>query len=661
MENQGQQQEGANVVNIQGSNVHEVHGEVFQVDNIQQAHAEVIHAGNIQHFHAHYDIHAVPPPGGQPPQVQADAGSTGNSQEEMPSTSGSASSLQGTERRNVDLGYSNQDLLVAGSASLLQTEKPMNVEIKESNINIMGGEGMITKGEGATTIIRDSVINIGERSSDGAARKKNEFTDARLASNDIPCPVYEVAPPPLGFLQTVQRAIFGGFLQTVQRAIFKDARKDEKRRLLKEFLSSRPVKKMKSYQKLELFGILYEANDIDLIHSCVKKINLAGESLTTVGMHAISSVMRRRSQLDLVHLKNCCLSAELIHILKSNLKGSSLKINQLDVSLNPKLGPDGFGQVGLVVTQCRVEAFDARSCNLTAEEMEAFKENTLNVKLDRLDVSMNPSLGAAGLKKVGLVVTQCQVKALKIEECNLTAEGMEAFMENTRNTKLNVLDVSTNRKLGTDGFGKVGSVVTQCQVEELVAQNCNLTAEEMKAFKENTRNAKFKKLLIDDNKNLGPDGFGQVGLVVTQCDVKVFDVRNCNLTAEEMEAFKENTRNARLNKLNISKNSNLGANTLGEIGLVVSQCQVNAFEAQRCNLTTEEIKAFKENTRNARMSFLNLSFNPVSKFGDEGLSTISEIVRQCQILTLRMQHCGFNKDQLKRFKALLTGVNFRGD
>nr|XP_039258510.1 uncharacterized protein LOC120335076 [Styela clava] len=218
MADQGQQQEGANIVNIQGSIINEVHGEVIQVDNIQQAQAEVIHAGNIQHLHLHYDNNAAPPPVAQQPQVQADAGSAGNMQEEMPSTSGSASRLQSRERRNIDLGYSNQDLLVAGSASLLQTEEPTNVEINESNIHIMGGGGVITKGEVATTIIRDSVIIIGERSRDGAttAQRRNEFADARLASNDLPCPVYEVTPPPLGDLQPAQRSIHRGSASRLQ-------------------------------------------------------------------------------------------------------------------------------------------------------------------------------------------------------------------------------------------------------------------------------------------------------------------------------------------------------------------------------------------------------------------------------------------------------------
>ncbi|XP_077969750.1 uncharacterized protein LOC120335211 isoform X1 [Styela clava] len=1103
MAHQGQQQEGTNIVNIQGSNINEVHGEVIQVDNIQQAQAEVIHAGNIQHFHLHYDNNAAPPPVAQQPQVQADAGSAGNMQEEMPSTSGSASRLQIRERRNVDLEYSNQDLLVAGSASLLQTEEPTNVEINESNIHIMGGEGMITKGEGATTIIRDSVIIIGERSRDGAttAQRRNEFADARLASNDLPCPVYEVTPPPLGVLQPAQRSthrgsasplqsrerrnvdleysnqdllvagnharkfinyfnnrtweqtevnitenykeaklnepdfevnpqirkvpgfyrgemapkvtefkvemeftviksdigepisldvlvghlsnkkyryiailgqagsgkstimkrlarsllvanklveqaqiseglrirlfgstgrrfkfihhlnikdipflqgnkaeeaispcelLFGklafglatqdvgegyewlqenqsmcilfldgldqatwnllgkynkmkytdksstatimwnlitgnlfprmtivissrehriaplplelrpqfitalaGFtrdeierlfiavvgddgekawekltrqspaliplssvplflifnaivckfnpeklpgtmtevmlrilhifmrsdhtherkrieeilpnlmemsfegtkkkrvifttndltkfqlqsdevrdiiikvpgknmfnqhlmegdhlmffshqvLQEVLSALYisnmdsttfrtfieiefrddhwavvrhllggiilnpdiesnlvtnfsPDARQDEKKKILREFLSSQSHEEMESYQKLELYGTLYEANDTDLIQSCIREIDFENESFTTAGMHVMSSDIQRCNHLTWVRLINCNLNAELVHILKSNLEDSCLKLDELDVSYNEDLEPAGWAEVGLVVTQCHVKVFTAWGCKLTAEGMKVFKENTLDAKLDKLDVSGNEDLGPAVWAEVGLVVTQCQVKAFKAVDCNLTAEGMKAFKENTRNAKLDELDVGCNR-------------------------------------------------------DLGPAGWAEVGLVVTQCQVKVFKAEYCNLTAEGMKAFKENTGNAKLDELDVSHNIDLGPACWGEVGLVVTQCQVKAFKAENCNLTPEGMKAFKENTGNAKIKLLDLAWNKVRELGDEGLSTLSEIVHQCQVERLEMEDCDFNSDQLERFTASIadTGVKFNG-
>nr|XP_039264287.1 uncharacterized protein LOC120340101 [Styela clava] len=213
------------------------------------------------------------------------------------------------------------------------------------------------------------------------------------------------------------------------------ARQDDKREILRKFLASQSSQKMKSYQKLELFGTLYEANDADLIHSCTKDINFSNEPFTSVGMHAMSSVMRRCSQLDQVRLVMCGLNAELVHILKSNLNGSSLKLNKLDVSDNMNLGTDGFGELGLVVTQCQVKTFDAGNCNLTAEGIKAFKENTGNAKLNQLDVSGNKNLGTDGFGELGLVVTQCHVEVSMAWDCNLTAEEMKAFKENTRNAK----------------------------------------------------------------------------------------------------------------------------------------------------------------------------------------------------------------------------------
>nr|XP_039256320.1 uncharacterized protein LOC120333034 [Styela clava] len=176
----------------------------------------------------------------------------------------------------------------------------------------------------------------------------------------------------------------------------------------------------------------------------------------------------------------------------------------------------------------------------------------------------------------------------------------------------------------------------------------------MKAFKENTGNAKLDKLVVSHNYYLEPAGWAEVGLVVTQCQVKVFKAWNCKLTAEKMKAFKENTGNAKLDELYVSENEDLGPAGWAEVGLVVTQCQVKVFKARRCKLTTEAMKAFKENTGNAKIKLLDLNWNKVSKLGDEGLSTLSEIVHQCQVKRLEMKGCDFNKDQLERFKALIA-------
>nr|XP_039264021.1 NACHT, LRR and PYD domains-containing protein 4C-like [Styela clava] len=263
------------------------------------------------------------------------------------------------------------------------------------------------------------------------------------------------------------------------------ARQDDKREILKKFLAFQSSRKMKLYEKLELFGTLYEANDTDLIHSCIKDIIISNECFTTVGMHTMSSVMRRCGQLDQVDLFQCGLNAELVHILKSNLKGSSLKLNELVVSGNYDLGTDGFGELGLVGTQCQIKVFRAWDCNLTAEEMKAFKENTPNAKLNELNVSDNYGLGNEGFGELGLVVTQCQVKVFKARNCNLTAEGMKAFKENTPNAKIKCLDLSMNivSKLGDEGLSTISEIVHQCQVEKLRMVKCNFNPDQLRRFR----------------------------------------------------------------------------------------------------------------------------------------------------------------------------------
>ncbi|XP_077972200.1 uncharacterized protein LOC120339593 [Styela clava] len=486
-----------------------------------------------------------------------------------------------------------------------------------------------------------------------------------------------------------------------------DARQDEKRRILKDFLASLSSDYLSSYQKLELYGALYEANDTDLIQSCIKNINFDRVSFTAAGMHAMSSVMRRCNQLDLVRLIQCNLNAELAHILQSNLKGSCLKLDKLDVSGNKKLGPAGlgdlglvvaqcqvktfeavncnlrakgmkafkdnthdakldklnvsgnrnlrprfFGEVGLVVTQCKVKEFEAGGCNLTARGMEAFRKNTCNAKLDELNVNFNENLGPDVLGYLGLVVAQCQVKTFKAKLCGITAEGMKAFRENTSNAKLDDLDITCNYYLGPDGLGEVGLVVSKCQVKALKACNCKLTAEGMKAFRKNTCNAKLGVLEVSSN-TLGPVCFGEVGLVVTHCQVKALKAFLCGITAEGMKAFRENTRNAKFYELDISCN-HLEPAGWAEVGLVVAQCQVKVFKAEMCNLTAEEMKAFRENTFNAKIKLLILDTLP--SHADEVLSTISEIVHQCQVETLKIGRLCFNYDQLKRLRKLITPV-----
>nr|XP_039258628.1 uncharacterized protein LOC120335211 [Styela clava] len=868
MADQGQQQEGANIVNIQGSNINQVHGEVIQVDNIQQAQAEVIHAGNIQHLHLHYDNNAAPPPVAQQPQVQADAGSAGNMQEEMPSTSGSASRLQSRERRNIDLGYSNQDLLVAGSASLLQTEKPTNIEIKESNINIIGGEGMITKGEGATTIIRDSVIIVGERSRDGAttAQRKNEFADARLASNDLPCPVYEETPPRLGvlLLQLVRRATRKGnharkFINHFNNRTweqtkvnitenYKEAKLNEpdfevnpQIRKVPDFYRGEMAPKVTEYKIETEFTVkksdIGEPISLDVFveylsnkeYRYIVILGHAGSGKSTIMKRLARSLIvanklveqaqiseglrirlfgstgRRFKFIHHLNIKDipflqgnkaeeaispcellfgktafglatqdvgegyewlqenqsmCILFLDGLDQATWNLLGKYNKMKYTDKSstatimwnlitgnLFPRLtivissrehriaplplelrpqfitalagftrdeierlfiavvGDDGekawekltrqspaliplssvplFLIFNAIVCKFNPEKLPGTMTEVMLRILHIFMRSDHTHERKRIEEIL-PNLmemSFEGTKKKRVIfttndLTKFQLQSDKVRDIIIKVPGKNMFNQHLMEGDhlmffshqvlqevlsalyISNMDFTTFRTFIETEFRDdhwavvrhlLGGIILNPDIESSLITN----------FSPDARQDEKKKIL-----HYSRNACNVIRYMTLQPTNSGLSIQLQNLNAELVHILKSNLEGSclKLYELDVGGNRDLGTAGWAEVGLDVTQCQVKVFRAWECNLTAEGMKAFKENTPDAKIKLLNLDTNKVSKLRDEGLSTISEIVHQCQVETLKMKYCNFNDDQLDRFKALIadTGVEFNG-
>ncbi|XP_077969647.1 uncharacterized protein LOC144424326 [Styela clava] len=399
----------------------------------------------------------------------------------------------------------------------------------------------------------------------------------------------------------------------------------------------------------------------------IHTLDVRNNSKITYDIFLAIAKVATRSEVENLQTDPCeefhLTTEQLMELSKWNTCG---KIHTLDVRNNSKITFDLFLAIAKVATQSEVKNLLTDPCkelHLTTKQLMELSEWKTCGKIHTLDVRNNSKITYDIFLAIAKVATRSEVENLQTDPCeefHLTTEQLMELSKWETCGKLYKLDVSGNKDLGTAGWAQVGLVVTQCQVKTLVAWNCNLTTEGIKAFKENTRNAKLNYLNVSRNEDLGTAGFGEVGLVVAQCQVKALVAWYCNLTAEEMKAFREHTGNAKLDKLDVRENKDLGTAGLGEVGLVVSQCQVKALVARYCNLTAEGMKAFKENTRNAKIKILDLGFNPIITSRDEGLSTISKIVHQCQVETLNMKYCHFNNDQLRRFKASIadTRVEF---
>ncbi|XP_077970676.1 NACHT, LRR and PYD domains-containing protein 4C-like [Styela clava] len=379
--------------------------------------------------------------------------------------------------------------------------------------------------------------------------------------------------------------------------------KKAKEEILRGSLNEQLKETNDSTALMELFGALYESNDDELIRSHVRDIDFKEATINPSGMLAISSVMRRSGNLNLLRFSECNLTTELFDIMMSNLKDSQLKVKKF--VLGNRFNAELFASVEKF-TESYVDEMVLEKCK--------------------------------GNDEVGIISRSVISKKVFINEVDLYGNKMSEQ-----------LSIET------------GIVCSKYNVECLHLINANLREIHLRNFLKHVGNGKLKKLYVGLNCNLGVKGIAVTGIIVSQCGVEKVGMWDCNLTAEAMKAFKENVRDAKFKELYVGYNRDLGVGGMGVTGIIVSQCEVEKVGMQGCNLTAEEMKAFKENVRDAKINWLDLSWNDVSKLGDEGLSTISEIVHQCQVQTLCMFRCYFNDDQLKRFKALIadTGVEFK--
>nr|XP_039254543.1 uncharacterized protein LOC120331517 [Styela clava] len=340
------------------------------------------------------------------------------------------------------------------------------------------------------------------------------------------------------------------------------------------------------------------------------------------------------------------------------------KINVLDVQSITQMSSDLCLTIYEFASQRGVKKILMDSLDFSKankEQLKKLSKYKLCGKISVIDISQN-SMDEEAFDVLGDLFTNYEVDQLIAKNCQLTKAKLDALGSHS-GLEICSLDIRSITHVTFDLFLAISKFASESEVKELLMDPWK----ELKANKDQIMElskwkvyGKLDKLDVSNNKDLGTAGFGKVGTVVSKCQVKELKAQGCNLTAEGMKAFKENTRNAKLNELDVSYNRNLRTDGFGELGLVVTQCHVESFNATGCDLTAEGIKAFKENTRNAKIKYLILSFNPVSKLGDEELFTICEIVHQCQVEKLDMEYCHFINDQLERFKALIadTGVEF---
>ena len=102
--------------------------------------------------------------------------------------------------------------------------------------------------------------------------------------------------------------------------------KKEKQKILRKSLASQ-LQQAEEYHQLELYTILYETNNDELIRSLLRQIKLKNTQLSRDGAQILGSIMGRCGILDLIELKECKVNDELLIVMSENMQHRKVQVS----------------------------------------------------------------------------------------------------------------------------------------------------------------------------------------------------------------------------------------------------------------------------------------------------------------------------------------------
>nr|XP_039255199.1 NACHT, LRR and PYD domains-containing protein 3-like [Styela clava] len=211
----------------------------------------------------------------------------------------------------------------------------------------------------------------------------------------------------------------------------------EKRDILKKCLQLQLQKFRDESDLLELFTALNEAKDgmSDIVKSSLDNIDMFEHPLSISDAHVIGSVASYCTSLSM-DFRKCDLKSASLQTLASGLKGSNVKIKDLRLAGNENMGVEGLSSVGQILSnQSCVRLLDIDNCNLSSDQLQAFKSSFgNNTEIKWLWLKGNTSMGVEGLSSVGQILSNRScVEYLNLQECNLSPDQLQAFKSSLGN------------------------------------------------------------------------------------------------------------------------------------------------------------------------------------------------------------------------------------
>ncbi|XP_051729705.1 NACHT, LRR and PYD domains-containing protein 12-like isoform X1 [Ctenopharyngodon idella] len=369
-------------------------------------------------------------------------------------------------------------------------------------------------------------------------------------------------------------------------------------------------------------------------NSHLRELSLSVNKIGGRGLTLLSDGLKDpHCKLEKLWLFYCDITAESCAALASALRSNS-HLRELDLTQN-KIGDKGLMLLsdGLKDPHCKLEKLWLFYCDITAKSCAALASALRsNSHLRELDLSEN-KIGGAGLTLLsdGLKDPHCKLEKLKLNTCDITAEGCTALASALRsNAHLRELDLSVN-KIGGRGLTLLsdGLKDPHCKLEKLWFFHCNITAEGCAALASALRsNSHLRELSLSGNK-IGDKGLMLLsdGLKDPYCKLEKLRLFDCDITAGGCAALTSALRsNSHLRELDLTQNK-IGGRGLMLLsdGLKDPHCKLQKLRLFDCDITSEGCAALASALRsNSHLRELDLSENKIEHGSVKHLSALKD-------------------------------------
>ncbi|KAG1934185.1 NACHT, LRR and PYD domains-containing protein 12-like [Pimephales promelas] len=346
------------------------------------------------------------------------------------------------------------------------------------------------------------------------------------------------------------------------------------------------------------------------------------------------------------------LSSSMCSLMAYVLLMSNTVLDELDLKMYKT---SGGSQLNLLpaVRCCRKAILSSCGLDETFCETVALALEIPNSPLIELDMSDN-DLHDSGVKLLsdGLKSPNCQLKTLRLANCNLTDQCCEislASVLQSSNSHLTELDMSGNElydsgvKLLSDGLKS-----PNCQLKTLRLKDCYLTDQCCEFVVSLLQSSNSRLIELDMSGNELHDSGVKLlsdGLKSPNCQLKILGLVGCKLTdqcCKDVSSVLQSS-NSRLKELDMSVNClcDSGVELLC-VGLKSPNCRLDILRLSNCEITDDGCcflaSALRSNP--PHLKELDLSNN---RTGESGFKMLSDLLKEphCKLeLTPLWSHTG---------------------